>query len=156
MSDRFYAEINIGGKVSSELVEDLCSLITGYECDPNFPAIAPKTKLDLLDLAEANDGIITIRDYEAVNGEFEDLENWCEENNVSYTRYSAGYSEYMPERKDFRAPNFINIEITTDEGDTAIRLADVLKIIEEYPNDILQKIREKHPEIPELEKFEVV
>lgn len=94
MSDRYYASIVLGGKIKRSLLPDFVSAIT-QELG-RAPADDPEEWIKE-ELINSNDGDTLFLDNpEAKWGEFEHLEEWCREHDISYTRNSSQYAEYEP------------------------------------------------------------
>ena len=105
MSDRFSADITIGGAVPRSLVAALCEAISdsgaGLDweggCDPGCAE-------DLLHLAEAEGarGTIRLHDCQASYGEFPELEAFLIANGIAFDRASEAKYEYDGEVLKFR------------------------------------------------------
>jgi hypothetical protein len=106
MGDYFPGKIQIGGKLhlkapADKKQEDWDDLIarfiqkindTSFDFGENkYNAV---TSRDLVHHLEPNTGMLVCCDSEARMGEFEDLEEVCQELGLSYDRWSDGYYEY--------------------------------------------------------------
>jgi len=92
MSDRFPAEISIGGQIPEALVEDLVDAIfsEGVSWDWGDAYV----KKDEVRAALQEGKIVTFVNDEASYGEFTDLENFCADNFVDFDRQSTAKYEY--------------------------------------------------------------
>jgi len=144
MADHFSGEISIGGKVPLSKIPGLIEAINAQECshgwgDKTIKMPYPKDHLmeateKLLTLIN-DDGIIWVCDEQARNGELEEIEDYCEENNIGFTRISSGYCEYEPETKEFRPGMKSPIVIlTNDDGNEMIPAGEVRELIEAVEN----------------------
>lgn len=119
MSDRFAAQIWIGGQVSRPK--------TGYCCERDAPSVlngligeidaagvshawgdafvsvsccGPLSETELLQYLD-NEGFLYFCNDQARNGEFWELEEFCRENNIPFRRISNHYCEYDGEEVIF-------------------------------------------------------
>ena len=95
MSERFSAEINIGGKLKRELIEDLLGCLENDSCGKEWDSYDPESifkEKDLLATSEAKEWL-NGKSSEAKWGEFEETEQFCHENNLSFIRHSSAYSD---------------------------------------------------------------
>lgn len=96
MSDRMYAKIEIGGTITDPEV------IEGLEEALKYEGFIDETQslLNPDSMKEAFDGYtLTFEDYEASGGQFSDLEEYLEDNDIPFIRRSDGLYEYSPEIK---------------------------------------------------------
>ena len=119
MSDRYCAEISIGGKVPKSKIAGLISAINSQECRTGWGGSPvdlgdPEEELDyaigkLKELIWDEDkhtgdkkGLLWLCDPEARWGELDEIRGYCDENDIGYHHFSEGYGEYDPEVKEFR------------------------------------------------------
>lgn len=94
-------------------------------------------------------GIIQYGAAKALNGEFEDLEKYLQENKIPFDRSSEGYYEYDPEYSVYRpaAEGFDEIEkvfYNANDGSMVVDMARIKKILGESKSDeeIAAKVRD--------------
>lgn len=87
MSDNFYGSIKIGGELPKELINEFLGKI---EKDTGM-------NYGKLDRIPDNNGTLYIEDSEARNGQFDNLETWCQKHDLSYVRESSACYEYSAE-----------------------------------------------------------
>jgi len=99
MSNGGYGYIRIGGIILEKDIANLCLQISGAGAHLWFDGVdgagwqhrsghfAPN---DYADLSEAldGDGLITLSDWEATDGRFEELESFCDSHSIEYDRHS--------------------------------------------------------------------
>jgi hypothetical protein len=105
MSERFAAEISIGGKVPAgtlkKFLEELNSIrgrVGGYDGDPFGAETA-----DELRQALDESGHLHLADAEASFGQFEDLEEFCVKKVIPFDRHSDAHYDFDSETVYFRA-----------------------------------------------------
>jgi hypothetical protein len=106
MAERLAAQIWIGGKISADLVDELCGAIDtqGVSLEWGGGLFQPKTPQDLLQAHVENDEAHTlwVCDDQASWGELNDLESFLEEHAIPYTRQSEGGGSYNGEIIEYR------------------------------------------------------
>lgn len=107
MSDRYPAQIRIGGQVSrtaksksypdETVFEALLGAIaaSGVSSEYGDAPVEPNAENALLDLVE--DGWLRLCDDQAVNGEIPELEEFCREEGIPYNRNCCAYGGYPGE-----------------------------------------------------------
>lgn len=162
MSDRFAAEIRIGGKVKRTQLSNLCEAIRaeGLSCDwggAQVDEIAPENVTEYVN----DDGILCFCDDQARYGEFETLEATLAKLGIAFDRESEGKYEYDPEIRHFRPGEMDEVHCTDHEGVPIIHPADVEKALKalkagkiEKAIQILEKVCPKEPS--PLPRFEIV
>jgi len=106
MGDYFPAEIHIGGPVKRQDVKGLCEAIRreGVSIgEYGGPGFEPETAEDLLEAARECDGVISLYDDDADGGMFEQLEEFCEQHDIPFTRKNDAKYEHRAEVVEFRA-----------------------------------------------------
>lgn len=162
MSDRFYAEISIGGTLNlkdarsedvSLFVESLND-VWHTDCSSR-----PNATIDnLADIVDES-GFIEVCDPEARNGEFDDLETACHNLGLSFNRKSEAAYEYPQElvvhRPDGMKRNFILVDgqrtLTESDANMIKKLAK-----DELYQRVIEYIEAALPPLPELPEFKVV
>lgn len=119
MSDRYPAEIRIGGQLSrtADSVADpeesvlnvLVSMINDAKVSHEYGDATAVISVDCLEnekslffYSDESGQWLQFRDDQAVNGEFADLEDFLIENRISFDRRSSHYCEYDAENVYFR------------------------------------------------------
>lgn len=110
MSDRMYGKIEIGGTISDPKV------VEGLDEALRYEGLIDGTQIleNPDSMKEAYDGYtISFEDYESTGGQFSNLEEYLEDNNIPFIRKSDAKYEYSPE-----------IKISLPGKDTAIFITD--------------------------------
>ncbi len=128
MSERFAAEIRIGGKVPAEAMERFLNELNsnsgrmgGYDGDP-FDAHNADDLRRTLD----EDGHLHLADAEASFGQFEDLEAFCRERCIPFDRHSDAHYEFDSENVYFRAG--MESPVSTYSNSLSNDLVDAAKV----------------------------
>lgn len=104
MSDRYSAEIHIGGDIPRVLAKRLYNEIRdsggGVDWGEDFPQHI-KTLDELIRVWADQDAINVFHEC-ARNGQFPDLEVFCERNGIAYDRFSSSYGDYTAESCHYR------------------------------------------------------
>ena len=114
MGDRMAAEIWIGGKLPRSLLDEFP--ISDLRLDWDNARLASSDEADIL-AARDEDGLLHFMDAEAAWGQFEDLEGWLREHNITtltripfaafeYGEFDAWFSEFSPCSLDVAAAGF--------------------------------------------------
>jgi hypothetical protein len=191
MSDRFCGEIYIGGKVPKSKIAGLINAINSQECsdswggsvvslgDPEEDFDTAVENLEELTCGENNEtylscsrGLIFLCDNEARNGLLDEISGYCNENNIGYHHFSAGYDEYNPEVQEFRPGwdefdsyitdqdqnplvNWRGVEQLLDALDSCDKKKTAVKILKII--NMRQNLRSLLPKkVEPLEPFEIV
>jgi aspartate oxidase len=95
MSDRFPAEITIGGMIPRRLLDELAGMIAseGVSIDWQYTLDEAGVRA-AIDTAAARGETVRFTDDEAVGGQFEDLENWLTSHGIDFDRHSDARYEY--------------------------------------------------------------
>ena len=125
MADSAWAEITIGGNLIAEKVEDLRKILS-YECE-----------CLLEDSEDINDhlhqGTLYFEHSDAADGEFKELEKFCDENNLSYIRRSSAISEYDA-CIVWHTPNGNRYNILDSNDKEVVRAYNIKEIIKALEN----------------------
>jgi len=149
MSDRYWANIWIGGPMRDELMPEFRQAL--YDA-----GLISKLDEDLADHVSGGDGALSFDDNEAVNGNFEDLEEWLILNGVDFNRQSDGYCEYSPCLVVFRKGIGQLDFILDHDGYHVMRVNDVLRLIDQNPDmgGLILRLREEIGQnLPSLKPF---
>lgn len=185
MSDRYGANIEIGGQISRSkmdpddseqtCLEALLAAINNESVSRDYGGKDenPANEQELLELIV--DGHLCFKHEEIRNGEFEQLESDCRRLGLSFDRHSEAYCEYDAQDNWWRPGMEVPGEAITDvSGHPVVLWRDAKKILDaaEAPlpdspgllgaNDRLMKLQLMlkvlcaECEAPELPKFEIV
>jgi hypothetical protein len=110
MSDRSAASILIGGPVKAAHLSGLCDAIVSVGL-----ASTPADALHAISEAAAQNNVLQLADDEIAGGQFLSLERFCQESEISFSRYSCPNYSYSSELKWFDAQT----------GKTGYALADI-------------------------------
>ena len=179
MSERMAAQIWIGGKLSAQLVPELCGEIDaeGVALDWGGARFAPKTEAELLKARVDCEGaaVLYLCDEQASWGRFDSLEGFLQEHDIPFTRRDDGGAAYNGEIVEFRAGQD-PICIPTDADGEPVVDASVLRPVDELLTGALEQLesgstdkaasmlRDAHgqlraqlpPVVAPLEPFEIV
>jgi len=133
MSDRIPADIWIGGKIAASLVPGLCAAITdeGLSLEWGDARVRPTGADDLTDALKANaQGVrlLWFCDDEACCGEFDILESFLREHQISFIRHSAGRYEYDPETVHFRPGQGVTRCPTNSAGQPVVEVEEITPV----------------------------
>jgi hypothetical protein len=177
MAERMAAEIHVGGKITTELAEALCGCIRTAGVQPEYGGgrFEPQNASELIQAKEGDH--LRFYDDEATWGEFNDLEEFLQEHEIPFDRYSDGRYEYDCELKQFRPGIGVLVCITNKSGlpvIEAVSLKPVERAMQRLPAEfkklglslaglwkriarIERLLRQKLPdEMPRLPPFRIV
>lgn len=183
MSDRYPAQIRIGGQVSRTapsktdpkipVLEALLNAI-GSEMLSNEYGDAPAepdNEATLMELIN-EDGWLRLCDEQAINGEIPDLEEFCRTEGLPFNRNCCCYGGYLGEDVTWTPENDMVMILETDDGHEQVDGAEVrraLEVLDMFPakatpsSIILAKVARALkilqglcPDIPTVPKFEVI
>ena len=98
MSDRFPAEITIGGNIPRRLLDKLAGMIASEGVSIDWQYAMDKAAVRAAIEAAASRGeTARFTDDEACYGQFEDLENWLTSHGIDFDRHSDARYEYDSE-----------------------------------------------------------
>jgi len=167
MSDRFSAQIWIGGKVFRTDLEGLIEALhsDGASHDYGDAVIRWEDFRDSPDCIRfyLNDGLLNLKDDQASYGRFDHTESFCIENNIPFDRWSDNYCEYPAETASWRPG--MESAIVLLEAIDSYKVREALSKLQSFSHDHLcsyvteatRLLQEAcPPEAPKLEKFEIV
>ena len=129
MSDRFAAQITVGGTIKRSLVEELCGVISQSGAGPDWEGgCEPQNEADLLELVGEN-GTMVLHDCQACYGQFDDLEQFLEEHEIPFDRHSEAKYEYDGELVKYRPGHGCDVFEATQDGRVCVKVAEVEDIV---------------------------
>lgn len=123
-----YARINIGGIISYETSKKLIKAIRSEGLEVADNPVMLKTH------AVLPDGTLEYEDYEAIDGEFKNLERFLKENSIHFVRYMDGIADYECEVVWFIPEKEHETKITLKSGSIAVPSYILHEIIKDLPN----------------------
>ncbi len=161
MSDYMPAEIHIGGRIAKRIVPDLCANIENQHVATEWgdAPFKPTTERDLL--GACTDGVLWLCDTEARWGEFADLEEFLRENDIAYTRQTAGRYEYNPEIVEYRPGSDPVVLTTLASGEPIVPVSALVDVTKAIERGSIVKVRQAMrealpPTVVPLEPFSIV
>lgn len=115
-----------------------------------------------LRLEYEKNGVAVFSDEQAVNGQFEELEDELKKSGIPFNRYSSGYCEYNPEKRYFRpaTPDSQEIDVTFflhedyDEFVPAAAIRQYLDLpAEEFKAKVLELLQKWDPDVQPLSEW---
>lgn len=100
MSEHMPATIRIGGPITEELRERLVQVARMEQMHVDLDAMMPASEVELeqaIDQAIRGKGPLELGSESAPDGEFRELEGFCQSNGLSYVRHRAGEWGYDSE-----------------------------------------------------------
>ena len=95
MSDRFPAEITIGGRIPRRLLDELAGMIASEGVSIDWQYTLDKAAVrKAIEEAGAKGQTVRFTDDEACGGQFEDLENWLTSHGIDFDHHSDARYEY--------------------------------------------------------------
>jgi aspartate oxidase len=95
MSDRFPAEITIGGSIPRRLLDELAGMIASEGVSIDWQYTLDKAAVrKAIEEAGAKGQTVRFTDDEACGGQFEDLENWLTSHGIDFDHHSDARYEY--------------------------------------------------------------
>ena len=95
MSDRFPAEITIGGSIPRRLLDELAGMIASEGVSLDWQYALDKTAVrEAIEAAAARSDTVRFTDEEACGGRFDDLENWLTSHGIDFDRHGDARYEY--------------------------------------------------------------
>ena len=95
MSDRFPAEITIGGNIPRRLLDELAGMIASEVVSLDWQyALDQAGVRAAIETAAAKGETVRFTDDEAVCGQFDELENWLTGHGIDFDRHSDARYEY--------------------------------------------------------------
>jgi len=170
MSDRFSAQILIGGNLPKAKVPDFLKALEadGVRHEWGEHYIRAEEGEQALTKSEygRENGTKVLRfcDEEACYGQFEKVEEFCEKNKLSFDRNSEAYCSYDAETVSFR-PGHRDCRFSDQNGNPLVPVSAITrafgkdcKKVEKMPKDKLVKTLKKlcGLDVPELPEFKIV
>jgi hypothetical protein len=178
MSNGTPAEISIGGRIPTSVVQPLCQAIAaeGVALEWGEASFEPRSADDLQRDCTDRDGVVVLWlcDNQARLGQFEGLENFLQEHAIAFRRRSDSTYEYDLEIVEYR-PGSDAVAILADAAGEPVVLIVRIRSVENSVARALQLInrgdrrgpavlrsvhkrlrKELPPEFPPLTAFEIV
>jgi hypothetical protein len=95
MADRFPAQIEIGGKISPDCLQDLFALASDENCTFNFDESITPFETFVGHIRQHK--TLTLTDDEACYGTIEEIEQFCRAHHLTFVRHSDGRYEWNAE-----------------------------------------------------------
>ncbi len=130
MSDRFPAEITIGGNIPRRLLDELAGMIAseGVSLDWQYTLDNAAVR-EAIEAAAAKGETVRFTDDEACYGQFEDLENWLTNHGINFDRHGDARYEYDGENaygRGRKRPVIVNAD---QSGHPQTSIEEVRKIL---------------------------
>lgn len=162
MSERYAANIKIGGQISKRRVPRLLKTICAASISHDWgePPFEPQSAEELS--TAIRDGHLFLCDDQTRYGEFPELEAACRKLSLSYTRWCEGYCEYDAELVDWRPgmPEPLCRIGSNSSNAIFIPADEVRKALKHLESNHIGRARELLrklcPDIPDLPPFTVV
>jgi len=135
MSDRMAAEIWIGGKIPADSIADLCAALDAERLAVDYGEcpFRPQSGEDLLSACRANDAgvpLLWLCDDQARGGQFDDLEQFLQTHDISYTRRTESGCGYDAEIVEFRSGMLSPVRVVTNvDGLPVVVTTDVRRVL---------------------------
>ena len=141
MGDHYPCELMIGGEIPRDVAEELCQRISQQGVsldwgDADFTPTCPNQLLEALD----EDGLLTLVDDQARDGEMYELEEFLQARHIYYVRHSSGHYEFT-ESFEWLGPEGQGGCLSSQEM-PVIPLIDIQKALTLSDEDALRMIRE--------------
>ena len=142
MSDRFPAEIHIGGTIPRKILPKLIRKIveTGASLGEYDGPIARQEETTRA-LSEGQ--ILHLYDYQATNGRFDDLENFLIRHHLHHDIHRDAYQEYDAELFYYRN-NSSAVFFSSQSGQPLLPLSCFLEILDNAKLNDAAKVRQLH------------
>lgn len=158
MSDRFAAEISIGGTIPQHLTTKFIKAIAATKAALAWgeETFTPATRQDLM-AALNEDGVLALCDEERAWGEFEALEEFLSKHHLPFIRHHEAKYEYDAETHWLDQEGQEHWAITDQDGNQLVAAGELREALQDI--DPIGKIKALlGPEIPQappkLEIFE--
>jgi len=130
MSDRFPAEITIGGNIPRRLLDELAGMIAseGVSLDWQY-ALDTAAVRAAIETAAAKGETVRFTDDEACYGQFDDLENWLTAHGIDFDRHGDARYEYDGENaygRGRKRPVIVNAD---QSGKDLVSAEEVRKVL---------------------------
>jgi len=129
MSDRFPAEITIGGRIPRRLLDELAGMIASEGVSIDWQYTLDKAAVQkAIEEAGAKGETVRFTDDEACYGQFEDLENWLTSHGIDFDRHSDARYEYDGENAHGRGRKRPVIMNSDQSGNDLVSAEEVRRI----------------------------
>lgn len=130
MSDRFPAEITIGGDIPRRLLNELAGMIAseGVSLDWQYVLDQPAVR-EAIEAAAAKGETVRFTDDEACYGQFEELESWLTRHGIDFDRHGDARYEYDGENAYGRGRKRPVIMNADQSGDPQVSIEEVRNIL---------------------------
>ena len=130
MSDRFPAEITIGGSIPRRLLDELAEMIAseGVSLDWQY-ALDQAAVRAAIETAGSRGETVRFTDDEACLGQFEDLENWLTSHGIDFDRHGDARYEYDGENaygRGRKRPVIVNADQSGKDLVSAEKVREIL------------------------------
>jgi len=130
MSDRFPAEITIGGTIPRRLLDELVGMIASEGVSLDWQYSLDTTAVQAaIETAASKGQTVRFTDDEACFGQFEDLEQWLTSHGIDFDRHGDARYEYDGENaygRGRKRPVIVNAD---QSGKDLVRAEEVRKIL---------------------------
>lgn len=141
MGDYYSAQITIGGNINSSILPELASIIV-QEGMVDYTSCELSESEAIRAIRDAANGglTLTLKNYEARNGTFEDLESFLVKNRIAFDRSCDAYCEYDGEVNMYRPIHEGNIPENyfgftgNQSGEAMVRREDIINIMDTVRN----------------------
>ena len=130
MSDRFPAEITMGGSIPRRLLDELAGMIAseGISLDWQY-ALDQAGVRAAIETAAAKGETVRFTDDEACYGQFDDLENWLTSHGIDFDRHGDARYEYDGENAHGRGRKRPVIVNADQSGKELVSAEEVRKVL---------------------------
>jgi len=130
MSDRFPAEITIGGSIPRRLLDELAGMIASEGVSLDWQYALDKADVRTAIEAAAGRGqSVRFTDDEALCGQFEDLESWLTSRGINFDRHGDARYEYDGENAYGRGRKRPVIRNSDQSGEDLVSGKEVRRIL---------------------------
>ena len=140
MSDRYPAEIHIGGTIPRTLLEELIRKVTETGGSLNGYDDSCATE-DEVRAALREGGILDLCDCHAVYGHFQELEEFLIQHHIHFDHHSEACYEYDAENTYYRGSRIFACP-ANQRGDRLLAVTEVLKILNHQKLDDQDKVKQ--------------
>jgi hypothetical protein len=123
MSEYYHGCICFGGKITSKQFNDLVNL---------FLEDTAIVESDIITCLQAN---IPIHDALAKYGKFENVEDYCQQNNIDYDRQTEAFEKYSAENVYSRSDQEVITCKADSEGNPMCDMRELNNILKTYSNE---------------------
>ncbi len=153
MADYMAAHIKIGGKLQRSKLQEFLSLIQDLSAEDYWSSPADQEYLqECMDDKKP----IGLYDDEASYGQFEELERFCVENNLTFRRQSSPKYEYDGQIRYFSPDAGDQYIGATDDGEAYLRLSELIDYQDKglTLQQVIEQVEEYDGKVPVFELIE--